>query len=71
MADALDSGSSGRKVVWVQVPSLAPINQMVSKFNIFETIFLPIFLSRIGTLIYLKYKFKKWLKIFIVLLYYS
>ncbi len=28
LADALDSGSSGRKVVWVQVPSLAP-----SKFN--------------------------------------
>jgi hypothetical protein len=24
MADALDSGSSGRKVVWVQIPSLAP-----------------------------------------------
>ena len=26
LADALDSGSSGRKVVRVQIPSLAPLN---------------------------------------------
>ena len=33
MADALASGASDRKVVWVQVPSPAPIKSTVSRGN--------------------------------------